>query len=62
MNASKEEVSVKIKGQDYTHTIGGPQKYHVKSLKALKEKYNLINNKTNINKILNEIGCLENLL
>lgn len=62
MNASKEEVSVKIKGQDYIHTIGGPQKYHVKSLKALKEKYNLINNKTNINKILNEIGCLENLL
>ena len=62
MNVSKEEVSVKIKGQDYIHTIGGPQKYHVKSLKALKEKYNLINNKTNINKILNEIGCLENLL
>ena len=62
MNVSKEEVSVKIKGQDYIHTIGGPQKYHVKSLKALKEKYNLINNKTKINKILNEIGCLENLL
>ena len=62
MKASKEEVSVKIKGQDYIHTIGGPQKYHVKSLKVLKEKYNLIKNKTNINKILNEIGCLENLL
>ena len=62
MKVSKEEVSVKIKGQDYIHNIGGPQKYHVKSLKVLKKKYNLIKNKTNINKILNEIGCLENLL
>lgn len=57
MNAGEEEVSVEISGESFTHSIGGPQKYHVKSLAVLRQKYAVVAGDAELNEILTSTGC-----
>lgn len=57
MNAGAEEVSVELRGEAFTHSIGGPQKYHVKSLAVLKQKYAAVAADAELDSILTSTGC-----
>ena len=50
-----EEFSVDLKGQAFTQK---PQKYHVKSLRALREKYAAISDNDAVAGVLEAAGCL----
>jgi len=58
MSEEKEELSVMIKGKEFNHSIGGPQKYHVKSLAVLKSKFNAFRGNQTLENILSEANCL----
>ena len=58
MLEEKEELSVKIKGREFKHSIGGPQKYHVKSLAVLKSKFASFKGNQLLENILLETNCL----
>ena len=58
MAEGKEELSVMIKGKEFTHSIGGPQKYHVKSLTVLKSKFDKYKGNQTLEDILSEANCL----
>jgi glutathione S-transferase len=53
--SGSEEFSVELAGKTWTQK---PQKYHAKSLGALREKYNAVRDKTAIDAVLNATGCL----
>ena len=59
MAEGKEELSVMIKGKEFNHSIGGPQKYHVKSLAVLKSKFDTFRGNQKLEEILSEAKCLE---
>ena len=50
-----ESFSVDLGGQTYTQ---GPQKYHAKSLKVLREKYAAVAERSRLDPILEATGCL----
>jgi glutathione S-transferase len=54
----REEFSVELDGRKWTQK---PQKYHVKSLAALREKYAAIPDKQAVDKVLEQAGCLKGL-
>ena len=54
----EKELSVKIKGKDFTHSVGSPQKYHAKSFAMLLEEYNGIPDKTKLDAVLQEAGLI----
>ena len=54
----EKELSVKIKGKDFTHSVGSPQKYHAKSFAMLLEEYNDIPDKTKLDAVLQEAGLI----
>ncbi|MGH7923833.1 MAG: glutathione S-transferase family protein [Candidatus Binatus sp.] len=54
----REEFSVELAGKTWTQK---PQKYHAKSLAALREKYAALPNKQSIDKVLDQAGCLKGL-
>jgi glutathione S-transferase len=56
--AGREEFSVELDGRTWTQK---PQKYHAKSLAALREKYAALPNKNEIDKVLDRAGCLQGL-
>ena len=58
MSEEKEELSVMIKGKEFKHSIGGPQKYHVKSLAVLKSKFDSFKGNQTLENILTETNCL----
>ncbi len=62
MNAGAEEVSVNLFGEAFTHSIGGPQKYHVKSLAVLKQKYAAVASNAELDAILTSTGCKQYLI
>ena len=53
-----EEFSVELAGSTWTQK---PQKYHAKSLIALRAKYNALADKTAIDAVLQKTGCLQGL-
>jgi len=53
-----DEFSVALKGQDWTQK---PQKYHARSLAALKERYAASRNVAGLDDLLAEVGCLDAL-
>ena len=59
MSDGKEELSVVIKGKEFKHSIGGPQKYHVKSLAVLKNKFDSFKGNQALEDILSEANCLK---
>lgn len=44
---------------EWWQTVGGPQRYHVKSLQALRKKYKMVADSTWLNNILSRCGCLK---
>ena len=50
-----EDFTVKLKGRDWTQK---PQKYHAKSLAALRGKYSALADKARLETILAATGCL----
>ena len=57
MQAKQEEISVTLQGKEFKHSIGGPQKYHVKSLAVLKKKYDTFKGNEALTSILSEANC-----
>ena len=53
-----DEFSVQLVGKTWTQK---PQKYHAKSLAALREKYNAVRDKAAIDAVLSSTGCLSAL-
>ena len=58
MSEEREELSVMIKDKEFNHYIGGPQKYHVKSLTVLKSKFDTFRGNQTLENILSEANCL----
>ena len=56
--AGDEEFSVELAGQTWTQK---PQKYHAKSLAALREKYRAIDDRSTLDPVLERAGCLAGL-
>jgi len=56
--SGREEFSVELGGRTWTQK---PQKYHAKSLAALREKYAALPNKQAVDKVLDRAGCLQGL-
>ncbi len=55
MVAGEEQFSVDLKGENFTQT---PQKYHVKSLQVLREKYATVSDDPELSKVMEATGCL----
>ncbi len=54
-----EELTVDLDGKPWTQTVGGPQKYHAKTLKEIRRKYASRQEAAGLNAILESTGCLE---
>jgi hypothetical protein len=55
ITSGREEFSVELAGKTWTQK---PQKYHAKSLSALREKYAALSDKSAIDAVLQKTGCL----
>ena len=55
MTAGEEEFAVDLKGQSFAQK---PQKYHVKSLAVLREKYATVSGNAELDGVLEAAGCL----
>jgi len=58
LGAGKQEMTVDFGGKSWWQTVGGPQKYHVKSLKEIRRKYQAVASNTELRSILERTGCL----
>lgn len=58
MASGGEEFSVELKGETFTQI---PQKYHAKSLQAIREKYAAADDQATLDPVLEAAGCLEAL-
>lgn len=56
-----ENITVDLDGKTWTQTVGGPQKYHAKSLKELRRKYGEVSGDAELRDILERTGCLPHL-
>ena len=56
--AGQEELSVDLGGQQWTQSIGGPQRYHAKSLKEIRRKYAEVASDAELAGVLERCGCL----
>ena len=56
-----EEFTVDLDGRSWTQTVGGPQKYHAKSLREIRRKYGEQSSNPELRRILETAGCLEML-
>ena len=61
MQKQEKEVCVMLKGKEFKHSLGGPQKYHVKSLAILRKKYESFKDNKTLTNILSEANCLKYL-
>lgn len=57
MHDEQDSLTVEMNGSPFVHSIGGPQKYHVKSLKVLREKYQRVGANQELDSILSSTGC-----
>ena len=53
-----DSMAVELDGQHWTQDVGGPQKYHAKSLKELRRKYSELRENAELAGILERTGCL----
>ena len=58
LEAGNEQFEVDLDGEMYRQP---PQKYHAKSLKVLRDKYIAVSDKTALDPVLEETGCLQYL-
>ena len=58
LKAKEKEFSVDLGGSTWTQTVGGPQKYHAKSLSELRRKFQVAQTEE-LRAVLKRCGCLE---
>jgi len=56
--AGAKEMTVDLDGRRWTQTVGGPQKYHAKSLAEIRRKYGEVSDDPELRAILDRTGCL----
>ena len=56
--SEQSEMTVLLDGNTWTQSVGGPQKYHAKSLKEIRRKYALVKGNAELDGILKATGCL----
>lgn len=61
IGSGAENVTVELDGKTWTQTVGGPQKYHAKSLKEIRRKYSEVAGDEELRGILEQTGCLPHL-
>ena len=54
----EDSMQVDLEGQSWNQSVGGPQKYHAKSLKELRRKYSELRDNSELTGILERTGCL----
>ena len=54
-----DQMQTDIDGQSWAQSVGGPQKYHAKSLKELRRKYAGVSDQPELKTLLDRTGCLE---
>jgi len=52
-----DEMSIEIEGSPWTQSVGGPQKYHAKSLAEIRRKYGEAKGNADLDAILERSGC-----
>jgi glutathione S-transferase len=57
--AGAEEMTLEHEGRHWWQTVGGPQKYHAKSLREIRSKYAKVAEAPGLEGILNDAGCKE---
>ena len=58
IGSGAESTTVELDGKTWTQTVGGPQKYHAKSLKEIRRKYGEVADDGELRAILERTGCL----
>ncbi len=53
-----DQLTVDLDGRTWSQTVGGPQKYHAKSLKEIRRKYAAVHGDPELRTILEKAGCL----
>ena len=59
IESGAEELSVELPLGKWTQSVGGPQKYHAKTLRELRRKYGEVAGDSNLREVLEETGCLQ---
>ena len=64
IGAKAKEMSVTLRGREWTQTVGGPQKYHAKSLAVLQKKFAALScsRDSSLGKVLHKVGIYDLLL
>ncbi len=58
IGSGADQIAVDLDGKAWSQTVGGPQKYHAKSLKELRRKYAEVSRDGELRAILERAGCL----
>ena len=53
------KLSVELDGIIWSQSVGGPQKYHAKSLGELRRKFSEVGNTKKLTRLLEDVGCLK---
>jgi hypothetical protein len=54
-----DQLSVNIKGENFSHSVSSAQKYHLKSFTMLLKEYQTIPNRHLLDSVLKEAGCVD---
>ncbi len=57
--AGDTDMVVELNGSTWSQTVGGPQKYHAKSLTELRRKFSEVTDRNELTSILEDTGCLQ---
>ena len=55
--SGKEEMTLEYRGSTWWQTVGGPQKYHAKSLLVIQAKYKEASKNADLVQIIQRCGC-----
>jgi len=61
VESGAEEFTVDLDGRSWTQTVGGPQRYHAKSLREIRRKYSEQHSNSELREILETARCNEML-
>ena len=57
--AGAPDMSVELDGTTWSQSVGGPQKYHAKSLAELRRKFADVSDHAELIGVLQDAGCLD---
>jgi hypothetical protein len=60
--AGEKELSMQLGGRPWKQDMGGPQKYHGKSLKEIRRKFTEVAGNTELVRVLERCGCMHFLV